>query len=226
MGMFGIGKPAWPVCQHGYDVGSCLVCEAESYNGLLVRVQSVYGALPSAQAAPEPTPVRVETAATEIMGWRSWFLDLASDGEVALRSYVYPVIWEGPRLVADKVPTPENAHGIYATNTPPAEPHKVNRPYFTQVPIVGEVALSGTVVCGANGYRAEQAMVRSLELVQGCRATDDARWLRVDEILAEVPLVTVRAVLEQRYDCPVEIVPRDAIFSPGPAKTGTKAEGY
>src|SRR5439155_2347164 len=91
----------------------------------------------------------------EIMGWRAWTL---VPGEECLRSVSYNhVIWDGPVLHADAIPTARNPNGVYAVHIP-------NNVPWTR--IWGEVALSGTVVEGENGYRGEVATIRSLYIAR------------------------------------------------------------
>ena len=85
----------------------------------------------------------------EVVAWRAWYML----GNGILRSVSYDTQWEGPVLRADEIPMGRNSNGIYAVRT------------LDQVPFAhawGEVALSGIVVEGELGYRAEVATIRSL----------------------------------------------------------------
>jgi hypothetical protein len=126
---------------------------------------------------PEPEPV-----SEEIIAWRGWRLQRSEEGRWFLCSVSMATLWEGPTLIADKQPDRDSHHGIYARRT-----RKALAEYTRQC--CGEVALSGVVVEGENGYRAERATIRSL-IVFGWPAPD----VRPLEVIAE---------LEERYQCEV-----------------------
>ena len=156
--------------------------------------------------------VKVESQDTEIIAWRAWFL-VEHEGDWYLRSFFYPtgdpMRWEGPAVRADKTPELESAHGIYALTKERFDGYyspdygigvtmhfgSSDGRYKTESFVYGEVALSGTVVEGTNGYRAEQAVVRSLTLKL------DKAWALTSK---QVPL-EIQASLEQRYQCPVTL---------------------
>lgn len=94
--------------------------------------------------------------------------------ETRFYSLVYPVRWEEDgSLVADVVPTEENRHGIYFMKTENDEEIKhydhdwerrtERENYFNKdqekFVFVVKCALSGTIVEGERGFRAEQAQV-------------------------------------------------------------------
>ena len=139
---------------------------------------SVPGALPAGTpgeraggaVTPEAAGVSPELVAQEILAVRSWYL--FSEPGPFLEDQFYLVSWnatrwEGPTLRADAVPTPENAHGIYARprNWQPS-PYwmpQVSQPGMPPK-VWGEIALSGRVIECESGYRAEQGTIRSLFL--------------------------------------------------------------
>jgi len=140
---------------------------------------------PGASARPEPV-------AQEIEAWRTWYLLVEADGfggyDAILKSLSRETRWKGPVLVADKVPAVDHQHGVYARNLD-AEDHysglMFRMPDFGQK-VYGKVALSGIVVEGTTGYRAERATIREL-------------W----SYGAEIPWFLLQYALEKRYQCPV-----------------------
>ena len=120
----------------------------------------------------------------EIIAWRGWRLVKYEDGWRLHSVSMADVCWDGPTLVADKVPERDSPHGIYAINNRAAV---VGNGY--QGHCLGEVALSGVVVEGIYGYRAERATIRSLTLLGYFDVST-----RPIEIMAD---------LEERYQCEV-----------------------
>lgn len=118
-------------------------------------------------ALSEPQPV-----AEEIVGWRSWIL-VEHDEDLYLRSFYHDVLWQSPVMRADAKPTKENAHGIYmlrkrVVNKAPFNGYFITfGPDFrdvTEFSVEGTIALSGIVIEGEDGFRGEQAVIRSLKL--------------------------------------------------------------
>ena len=168
--------------------------------------------------------VPVETRDTEIVAWRAWLL-VQNGEDWYLRSFFYPeqnpMRWEGPAVRADRVPEVESLHGIYALTKerfdaryadqayisimmsgqiggsplPPSKTSRSDGRYKTEGVVYGEVALSGTVVEGTHGYRAEQAAIRSLTLKM------DKAW----EVGQRYRPIEIAAALEDRYQCPVSV---------------------
>ena len=153
--------------------------------------------------------VKIESQDTEIIAWRAWFL-VEHEGDWYLRSFFYPMDdpmrWEGPAVRADKTPELESKHGIYALtekrfgsvcdeNVYSMRAIGGDGHYKAEGFVYGEIALSGTVIEGTNGYRAEQAVVRSITLKL------DKAWALTSK---QVPL-EIQASLEQRYQCPVTL---------------------
>jgi len=131
-----------------------------------------------------PAP-SLEPITQEVLAWRGWSLNWAEKEQGwFLYSVNHDVRWDGPSLMADKVPDSQNTHGIYALAD---KGQLLLQGYGTQV--LGEVALSGIVVEGERGYRAERATIRNL-VVFGYPRPD----VRPIEILVE---------LENRYQCEV-----------------------
>jgi hypothetical protein len=100
----------------------------------------------------------VQRVESEIVAWRGWQLGEDDDGPL-LRSF-NNTPWTGPVLTADKEPDPGHNHGIYALGQRP-DWRSPNASYFLDA-AYGEVGLSGLVIEGGCGYRAERAVVRSL----------------------------------------------------------------
>jgi hypothetical protein len=161
-----------------------------------------------------PGPKVVESVVgQEIVAWRGWALNADS---LRLVSLHHPVQWHGPVLTADKVPEENSPHGIYALAKdkwfsdgggfaatyrqmylqmniyggicPSVAPY--TNEYRDRSLVEGEVALSGVVVCGDKGYRAERATIQSLKLL---KVPEECRLCKVE----------VAGWLEQRYQCPV-----------------------
>lgn len=130
------------------------------------------------------TPQALEPVSKEIIAWRGWRLVKYADGWKLHSVTQHLVCWDGPTLIADKVPEWNSQHGIYALTERNAV---VGNGY--QGHCLGEVALSGVVVEGSNGYRAERAMIRSLTLLGYFDPST-----RPIEIMAD---------LEERYQCEV-----------------------
>lgn len=134
--------------------------------------------------------VPTEEQATEIMAWREWHIELGHEGAV-LVSPSYPTIWTGPVLVSDVVPSAANPNGVYAHRTM-IEPVYMYSGVVWRRRVIGRVALSGTVLEGERGYRAERATIQEL-------------WVcSIPEQLDVAPFV-VQCDFEQRYQCPVHL---------------------
>lgn len=95
---------------------------------------------------------------TSMIGWRWWKLTKSC----RLQSVTARTIWDGPSLVAGVTPTKDGQSGIYALAE--REAIGVHRPEGNAV--FGEVELSGKVVRGEHGFRAERATIRSLHIKQ------------------------------------------------------------
>ena len=177
---------------------------------------ALQNAFRGAQGAVAPARAyrAVETQATEIVAWRAWAL-VGDGGEWYLRSFYFPegnpLRWEGPAVRADEVPTLEGRHGIYALTAErfnqPSSPYgdslmatmygspvMDDGKYKHEGFVYGEVALSGLVLEGTHGFRAEQAVVRSLVVK-----------LRAAWRFPGVVPIQIAASLESRYQCPVTI---------------------
>lgn len=129
------------------------------------------------------------------MAQRSWYVCVDPgpflDPEIYLTSW-RGTRWDGPVLTADALPAPGNENGVYARPmgwTP--------GPYFfwggthdSRPKAYGTVALTGRVIQGLQGYRAERATIREL-------------WLWTPP--GPVFLANVRELLEQRYQCHVHL---------------------
>lgn len=155
------------------------------------RPTDPYGSTPAAiSGAGEPIPV-----VSEILAWRGWNF-AASPSEPILQSVTYPVRWDGPTLLADAVPTAKNGHGIHALKV-----KDTNSSYLSEVAAFGEVALSGIVVEGTDGYRAERATIRSLWVASPrCRGTTGERYCAWE----------IAGMLAARYEVEVDVAEPNA----------------
>jgi len=136
----------------------------------------------------QPSSV-IEHRTTEILAWRGW--DLYD--EAYLWSYGR-TRWDGPTLTADKKPDPNHNHGLYAVKDQQCSNWCS---YSAYRDVIGEVALSGLVVEGETGYRAEHCTIRKLSVQ------------RVPP--KRVPL-EFQAELEERYQCEVELDLRESLW--------------
>lgn len=186
------------------------------------------------QVPPKPTQrlVSDEVSATEILATRGWRLDFSPYVGVRLRSLHVDTIWEGPALVAHGDPeTPDN--GIHAARHE-AWTTTFAR-YVVNASVSGVVALSGKIVEGENGYRAERAMIQSLVLHEAVGRISQERWtartreftraLRLPYAVAPVPapcpvvwledvsVFSVLCQLEERYQCDVSLHPSLMVVS-------------
>jgi hypothetical protein len=126
-------------------------------------------------SAPEPV-------SEEIIAWRGWKMKRDDANRWVLLSITWNAVWEGPTFIADEIPARDSQHGVYARKS------RETLGEYAGV-CCGEVALSGVVVEGENGYRAERATIRSL-IIFGWPAPD----VRPLEVMTE---------LEERYQCEV-----------------------
>lgn len=112
------------------------------------------------RSTPSTPDLPIVPVGQEVIAYRAWlFQGMGIENDAVLWSVAHPVRWEGPVLTADRVPSMNSRHGIYAKSTLEG----LNQEYGRQ-PVIGEVALSGVVVEGDNGYRAERCVIRSLTL--------------------------------------------------------------
>lgn len=137
---------------------------------------------------PTDKHVMRATRDTEILAWRAWRLGAGVTYQrPCLWSITRDVPWKGPVMSADKEPALDHTHGIYALREPDTEYRR------SQHSLHGVVALSGTVIEGTTGYRAERAVIRGL-------------WFNMETLAVSYPdrrPIEVMAELEDRYQCPV-----------------------
>lgn len=106
-----------------------------------------------------------EVQTTEIIGYRAWdygcVVQPDSTVEILLQSPYQGTLWEGPVLTADREPGVGHGCGLYAIGT--KERSETNYyDYVEPAKIWGKVAMSGIVVEGARGYRAERMAIQEL----------------------------------------------------------------
>ena len=119
--------------------------------------------------APPPRPLeRAETRFGEIIGWRIWKI---KDG--FLGSYSASYTWV-PGMPAEGIPGDHDSGGIWAFKGPARALHKL-----PELPdgAMGSVELYGDIVEHADGYRAQYAMVRSIDQVRIIRG--DTKWWKL-----------------------------------------------
>lgn len=152
-----------------------------------------------------------------IIGWRGWCLVLDKSREPALCSVVTGTVWEGPVFREQGPPTthPDRVlgavYGIHAAKMlVPLE--------YKNLPVEGEIMLSGRVIVHRYGYRAEVATIRRLVLYP---PPWYSRWLASYgscpyPATDHWPDEELRQKLADRYQCDVEFGERpdyDAIRS-------------
>lgn len=139
---------------------------------------------PSVQTPAPPAPPPLVPVDHEILAWRGWNLDLDEIKLAPLMVYggIFCDTWAGPTAVADQVPSLDTTSGLYALKEPN---------YRLDGDVVGQVALSGIVLEGTTGYRAERAAIRSLTL----RSCAHPRLCPLE----------VASILEERYKVDVEV---------------------
>lgn len=169
--------------------------------GAAVRAAHIYAQLDARRslgAEGARSGVTVHPVETEILAWRGWHLDRESWWAPRLASVNYHTVWETPVLRADEVPTAWNTNGIHALRAKPSRASEDFWDYFA-LSVYGEVALSGTVVEGDRGYRAEQAIVRRLWVANpGDIPTPlRTRW----------SLWSLAAILAHHYEVEVDVDP-------------------
>jgi hypothetical protein len=150
----------------------------------------------AAQAALRAAVEKVEQVDTEIVAWRGWQVVGEDRDDVVLGS-INGTRWESPTLVAHERPAPGSDDGIYALKQFPAPREHSYTSYFCHGAF-GQVALSGLVVEGEYGYRAERATIRSV-------------WLTKPELLPmsdQCCAWEIAGLLSQRYDTDVDLVGR------------------
>jgi hypothetical protein len=157
------------------------------------------------KAPPPPKPATAsplwehpDTVTEEIVAYRGWSYDfgIQEDGsiEVWLESLYQDFYWKGPVTTASQPPAADNDLGLYAVGGQPH--HEGNWNYYVEdaesVQVWGRVALSGVVVEGKNGYRAERATIQEL-------------WVNPRDPRTEDNLDGVCKALADRYQCDVSV---------------------
>jgi hypothetical protein len=171
--------------QNHQDSGSRAGASAPTAGSALIPL-AAYGA--DAERAPRPR-LTLEPVAQEIVAYRAWLCAPDDDGRAVLWSLTRHVIWEGPTLVADLRPSEEHLHGVYAVK----EPWQRNvHSWSYTFAVDGQVALSGVVLEGETGYRAERATIRALTLYY-----KECRWQKAP--------IEIARELEERYQVDVKL---------------------
>lgn len=116
----------------------------------------------------DPVTPPVVDSTEEILAWRGWGLIHDPYHGTRLQSLSAKTIWDGPTLVADGDPSEEH-RGVHAQTEgkwkQDLDPMWFVGADFRRLSFVeGVVALSGKVVVGATGYRAERATIQRLIL--------------------------------------------------------------
>lgn len=185
----------------------------------------------AAPVTPAQRLVREESATTELLATRGWRLTFSPYIGVRLQSLCLEVVWDGPTLVAHGDPEQPDT-GIHAAKDE-AWTTEFCR-YACIAPVWGVVALSGKVVEGQTGYRAERATIQSLALhythqgisqdvvrASGRKFQADLRAMSYLGALTshrpavawpeDVSVFDVLSQLEERYQCDVSLAPSLAV---------------
>lgn len=192
-----------------------------------LRYLSTASAMAPAPVAPPQRLVREETATTELLATRGWRLLFSPYVGVRLQSLCLETVWDGPTLVAHGDPESSDT-GIHAAKGERWATEFCR--YACIAPVWGVVALSGKVVEGQTGYRAERATIQSLVLHHThigsskdvARASErkySTDLLSMRYLAASVPcwpsvvwpddvsVFDVLSQLEERYQCDVSLAP-------------------
>ncbi len=138
-----------------------------------------------------------ETVTTEIMAYRGWVLKVQIDDNgkavIYLRSMNFDMLWDGPTVVADETPKAESLHGLYAVGLLPHHEWNFVLNMDMSCHIWGRVALSGMVIEGDLGYRAERATIQELWLNPATEVDD----------FDNHSTIGLAKLLAERYQCDV-----------------------
>jgi len=118
------------------------------------------------------TSIVVPDVLGEIVGWRAWNVLDVGDGEVRLGSVTHTnYIWKPNSFViaectlhtVEEIPHEKHSCGFYAAKT---REHLLSMSYhrYTDVDdiVIGEVGLSGKVIPGTQGWRAQKARIKKV----------------------------------------------------------------
>ena len=119
---------------------------------------------------------------TEVLAWRRWNVGWDKDYRPVLKSVSVTYSWDGPSVSTAK-PSIRSQTGFWALKSRKACWTEAKDSFEAW----GRVALSGTVVEGTDGYRAECATIRAVWIPR--KAKTDNPW--------------ILDVLSDRYQCPV-----------------------
>lgn len=146
------------------------------------------GGLPPNYVPPNLDPLeKAGTAFGEFVGWRMWQL---RDGY--LQSYTASYVWV-PGIATEGKPGDHDGGGLWAFKDPAKALHKLLE---NGVPsAMGSVWMYGDIVEHSDGYRAQYAMVRSIDEVHLPRA-DNHRWW---EMLRKSEKGDILKALRERY---------------------------
>jgi hypothetical protein len=125
-------------------------------------------------------------------------------------SLFFPVVWEGPSLKCDQMPTADNKHGVYASRTGDGLEEEGHIFY-------GTVGLSGLVIEHEEGFRAEVGVIRELWFNQTALVQIVKQTLMTPGLTENLPgwdltlrfvgdAAAVQTYLERKYCCDVKLV--------------------
>lgn len=108
----------------------------------------------------------------EVMGWRAWVVHNGDSDEIRLGSVTHTsYVWKPQSFViaecgvhaTEEIPSEKHSCGFYAAKT---REHLLSMNYhrYSDVDdiVIGEVGLSGKVIPGTQGYRAQKARIKKV----------------------------------------------------------------
>ena len=118
------------------------------------------------------TPVVVPDVLGEMVGWRAWNVIETGENEVRLGSVTHTsYIWRPQGFViaecslhqTEEIPAEKHSCGFYAAKT---REHLLSMSYHRYTDsddiVIGEVGLSGKVIAGTQGWRAQKARIKKV----------------------------------------------------------------
>lgn len=173
MKLFGLGGPSGHRKDSANDSGRAGAVPAGPSR------ERAGGTEPQAGARISPEPVN-----TEVLAWRGWGFEPSVR---RLKSVTAGHIWQGPTFVSDE--RPDTVRGPYSYQYHEPGVHALQEDKFRGSgydlsEVIGEVALTGLVVVGTFGWRAEKATIRSLVVRPGLCTAEKNTLDVIDELAA------------------------------------------
>lgn len=188
--------PVLPLRHRGDAPEYCGLTFYKGKAGLYLSADQYHG-----YSSPEPPKPPAGTSAMwenptevtgELVGYRAWDYKVRVGPdwkvEARLQSPYHDNLWDGPVQHADETPEEGTDHGLYAVGT--SKFHADNWwTYLREEPIWGRVGMSGIVVEGGSGFRAQTMTIQEL-------------WLNPNAEIEDDP-ISLMSLLADRYQCEV-----------------------